>query len=133
MRGRSASQSVPCGTFISSTMIVMITAMTPSLNASSRPLVMARATASVRHVHVLDLTVRKELVERVLAPDAAVLVAPERSALEALAAVSVDPDVARLDLIGKAQRRRDVAGPDIRAKAIFDAVHFSEHLLAIVP
>src|SRR5690349_5640448 len=109
-------------------MIVMITAMTPSLNASSRPLVMARATASVRHVHVLDLAVGQELVERVLAADAAVLVASERRALEALAAVSVDPDVAGLDLIGEAQRGRDVARPDIRAKAIFHAVHFAEHL-----
>jgi hypothetical protein len=32
----SASKSVPCGTFISSTMIVMMMATTPSLNASSR-------------------------------------------------------------------------------------------------
>src|ERR1700730_18379772 len=29
---------MPCGTFSSSTMTVMITAITPSLNASSRPL-----------------------------------------------------------------------------------------------
>src|SRR5712671_4055880 len=29
---------MPCGTFISRTMMVMITAITPSLNASSRPL-----------------------------------------------------------------------------------------------
>src|SRR6185312_3473481 len=38
---RSASRSSPCGTFSSSTMMVMITAITPSLNASSRPFVMA--------------------------------------------------------------------------------------------
>ena len=36
--GRSAGQSVPCGTFSSSTMIVMRIAITPSLNASSRAL-----------------------------------------------------------------------------------------------
>ena len=33
--------SAPCGTFISSTMIVMMMAMTPSENASSRPLLIA--------------------------------------------------------------------------------------------
>src|SRR5258706_4463291 len=32
------SGSMPCGTFISSTMMVMMTAITPSLNASSLPL-----------------------------------------------------------------------------------------------
>src|SRR5215213_6265357 len=37
---RSASQSVPCGTFSSSTMIVIRMAMTPSLNASRRVVVM---------------------------------------------------------------------------------------------
>ena len=35
--------SAPCGTFISSTMIVMMMAMTPSENASSRPLLIALA------------------------------------------------------------------------------------------
>ena len=35
--------SAPCGTFISSTMIVMMMAMTPSLNASSRPLLIGSA------------------------------------------------------------------------------------------
>src|SRR5438552_2264529 len=34
--GRSACQSVPCGTFSSSTMIVIRIAITPSLNASRR-------------------------------------------------------------------------------------------------
>src|SRR5205823_3562500 len=34
--GLSASSSTPCGTFNSSTMIVMMIAITPSLNASSR-------------------------------------------------------------------------------------------------
>src|SRR5882762_11991599 len=38
VRGRSESQSVPCGTFSSRTMIVIRMAMTPSLNASRRPL-----------------------------------------------------------------------------------------------
>lgn len=32
----SDARSSPCGTFISNTMIVMMMAMTPSLNASSR-------------------------------------------------------------------------------------------------
>src|SRR5216117_1745876 len=36
--GRNASQSVPCGTFSSRTMIVIRIAITPSLNASRRPL-----------------------------------------------------------------------------------------------
>src|SRR5215470_10331055 len=40
--GSSASRSVPWGTFISRTMIVMMTAITPSLNASSRAFPMAR-------------------------------------------------------------------------------------------
>src|SRR6266702_4633096 len=40
MSGASAFGSASCGTFSSSTMIVMMTAITPSLNASSRPLVM---------------------------------------------------------------------------------------------
>src|SRR5882672_12774727 len=43
MRGTSASGSASCGTFSSSTMMVMITAITPSLNASSRPLFMRPA------------------------------------------------------------------------------------------
>jgi len=41
--GRSAAQSSPRGTFNSSTMIVMMIASTPSLNASSRLLFMFRA------------------------------------------------------------------------------------------
>src|SRR3954465_12417876 len=41
MSGASAAASAPCGTFISSTMMVMITAMTPSLKASSRPLLIS--------------------------------------------------------------------------------------------
>src|SRR5258708_408816 len=40
MSGASAFGSASCGTFNSSTMIVMMTAITPSLNASSRPLFM---------------------------------------------------------------------------------------------
>src|SRR6186713_1597316 len=40
--GRSAAASVPCGTFSSSTMIVIRIAITPSLNASMRVLLMAR-------------------------------------------------------------------------------------------
>src|SRR6188472_2396543 len=36
--GSRSRRSVPCGTFISRTMMVMITAITPSLNASRRPL-----------------------------------------------------------------------------------------------
>src|SRR5438093_13770249 len=40
--GRSASQSVPCGTLSSSTMIVIRIAITPSLNPSRRPFVMRR-------------------------------------------------------------------------------------------
>src|SRR5215204_3617804 len=39
--GRSAAQSAPCGTFNSSTMMVMMMAITPSLNASRRPFVIA--------------------------------------------------------------------------------------------
>src|SRR5437879_745922 len=42
MSGRNASQSVPCGTLSSSTMIVIRMAITPSLNASRRPFVMRR-------------------------------------------------------------------------------------------
>src|SRR5256885_16844632 len=41
----SALGSASCGTFSSSTMIVMMTAITPSVNASSRPLVMFLAPA----------------------------------------------------------------------------------------
>src|SRR5207245_10189335 len=40
--GRSASQSVPCGTLSSSTMILIRIAITPSLNPSRRPFVMRR-------------------------------------------------------------------------------------------
>src|SRR3954471_17858181 len=36
--GNRSWRSVPCGTFSSRTMMVMNTAMTPSLNASRRPL-----------------------------------------------------------------------------------------------
>src|SRR4029078_12382006 len=43
--GRSAAASAPCGTFISSTMIVMMMAMTPSENASSAPLLVAGRSA----------------------------------------------------------------------------------------
>ncbi len=48
---------MPCGTFSSNTMIVMMIAITPSLNASSRPLVMRAfcllpsAFCLVRSVH----------------------------------------------------------------------------------
>src|SRR4030081_1516970 len=41
MIGTSEARSSPCGTFISSTMMVMITAITPSVNASSRALFIA--------------------------------------------------------------------------------------------
>ena len=37
--GRKAARPVPCGDFISSTIMVMMTANTPSLKASMRPLV----------------------------------------------------------------------------------------------
>ena len=40
--GISAPNPVPCGDFNSSTMIVMMMAMTPSLKASSRPVPMGR-------------------------------------------------------------------------------------------
>src|SRR6266545_7600482 len=40
--GRNASQSVPCGTLSSRTMIVIRIAITPSLNPSRRPFVMRR-------------------------------------------------------------------------------------------
>src|SRR6266446_7021197 len=46
MSGASAFGSASCGTFSSSTMMVMMTAITPSLNASSRPFVMRRASSS---------------------------------------------------------------------------------------
>src|SRR5450755_909595 len=39
MLDASAAKSFPCGTFSSSTMMVMMMAMTPSVKASSRPLV----------------------------------------------------------------------------------------------
>src|SRR5215831_12076850 len=42
MSGTSACGSASCGTFRSSTMMVMMTAMTPSLNASSLALFMTR-------------------------------------------------------------------------------------------
>src|SRR5215831_19517659 len=42
MSGTSACGSASCGTFSSSTMMVMMTATTPSLNASSLALFMAR-------------------------------------------------------------------------------------------
>jgi hypothetical protein len=38
MLDSSAAKSAPCGTFSSSTMIVMMMAITPSVKASSRPL-----------------------------------------------------------------------------------------------
>src|SRR5258708_10996890 len=44
MSGASAFGSASCGTFSSSTMIVMMTAITPSLKASSRPLVTRRSS-----------------------------------------------------------------------------------------
>src|ERR1700756_1673196 len=37
--GTKSSRRSPCGTFISKTMIVMMIAITPSLNASKRPFV----------------------------------------------------------------------------------------------
>ena len=44
--GASAPSSSPCGTFISSTMMVMMTAITPSLNASMRALPITAASIS---------------------------------------------------------------------------------------
>src|SRR3954470_7063176 len=63
--GSSASGSASCGTFISSTMMVMMTAMTPSLNASSLalPIGLSRPHALVRDVvadHGLDVRVGPE-------------------------------------------------------------------------
>src|SRR5579859_148356 len=43
----------------------------------------ARAEFLIRHIHVLDLRIAQQLVERMLAPDAARLEAAEGSALEA--------------------------------------------------
>src|SRR5258707_10503581 len=51
--GCKAARPVPCGDFISSTMMVMMTANTPSLKASMRPLVVL-PTPSV------DLRVKRE-------------------------------------------------------------------------
>src|SRR5689334_16745723 len=39
--GRNAARSTPCGTCSSSTMMVMMMASTPSLNASSRPVLIS--------------------------------------------------------------------------------------------
>src|SRR5262249_415848 len=72
----------------------------------------------VRHIHVLDLRVAEQLVERMLAADAARLEAAEGRALEALVAVAVDPHVARLHRVRHAQSGRDVVGPDVGAQAI---------------
>src|SRR6266849_81007 len=53
MSGMRAFGSVSWGTFNSSTMIVMMTAITPSLNASSRPLVMRRSPVLAAAEYVL--------------------------------------------------------------------------------
>src|SRR5262245_17291046 len=42
-----AARSVPCGAFISSTMIVMMMAMTPSVKASSRPFSIRSSSAGL--------------------------------------------------------------------------------------
>jgi len=45
----SAAKSSPCGTFSSSTMMVMMMAITPSVKASSRPLVMSLSVVTRQH------------------------------------------------------------------------------------
>src|ERR1700755_2721327 len=52
MVGSSASNPAPCGTFSSSTMMVMMMAITPSLKASSRVLLMGGSSSGRRFPRV---------------------------------------------------------------------------------
>src|SRR2546428_703663 len=76
--GPSALGSAPCGTFISSTMIVMMTAITPSVNASSLPLVMSTPAHAGDGLadelpQRLEQVERAQYAERIKADDAAAL------------------------------------------------------------
>src|SRR3954471_21441559 len=62
--GNSAPSSASCGTFISSTMIVMITAITPSVKASSRPLCMPARCDALDQLHVLQRQAADRLTGR---------------------------------------------------------------------
>src|SRR5215469_3078845 len=58
--GPSASSVRPWGTFISSTMMVMMTASTPSLNASNRPLPMTAPAHLFMHDSIAPEPVQDE-------------------------------------------------------------------------
>src|SRR5829696_2327013 len=57
--GRSAAQSAPCGIFSSSTMMVMMMAITPSLNASRRPFVIAPSALTGLPSHTITTAGRR--------------------------------------------------------------------------
>src|SRR5437773_10929165 len=64
-----------------------------------------------RHIDVLDLRAREQLLDRLLAADARLLVAAERHADPVLTR-AVDPYVAGLDPRGEAVRAVEVVRPD---------------------
>src|SRR2546421_8664682 len=92
--GCSASQSVPCGTLSSSTMIVIRIAITPSLNPSRRPFVMRR---------LLDVEFAPTVEVSAPWPPAARLVrVPKKVARHHVYVIELDPAVLELTVRGGA-------------------------------
>src|SRR2546430_4265954 len=109
--GCSASQSVPCGTLSSSTMIVIRIAITPSLNPSRRPFVMRR---------LLDVEFAPTVEVSAPWPPAARLVrVPKKVARHHVYVIELDPAVLYAELnplpYAEAQRMEWVLARELRS------------------
>src|SRR6185503_12522788 len=75
--------------------------------------------------------IAQQFLEAFLDAEAALLPASVR--LADVAAVRVDPDVARLHLLGGLHRQIEPVGDDCRGQPVLDAVHFREHVRRVGP
>src|SRR5680860_974067 len=87
----------------------------------------------IANVDILFLSKAENLAGIVFLTDTAALEAAKGSALEPLAAMAIDPDVASLDFIANTQGRRDVIGPDVGAEAVLNTIDLRHHGFLIVP
>src|SRR2546430_17203215 len=118
----SAFGSASCGTFSSSTMIVMMTAITPSVNASSRPLVMSLAPAVRRPRLKIGGEFPGEPGRRYFLASARILARPERR--EIAGAFAFGSGAPRRD--GRGGRGKRGRGTADRTQLLPHPVHNSE-------
>src|SRR5205814_9301989 len=85
-----------------------------------------------RDVDVLDLGARQKLLDRLLAPDARLLVAAEGHPDPVLRG-AVDPDKTGFDLRREPMRTFEIVGPDRAGQPDVEGVDALEHVVLVTP